>query len=141
MLKTGIYVRVQSKEQAGYSIRAQEQCLKEYAKIKKWKVYKVYLDDGISGKNMKDRPAMQEMIEDVRNGKITNVLVFKIDRLAHTADLIELVNLFKDYKCEFNSLCEDMDTQTKKGRMFIDTIKIFTEINREMMLGHGKIHI
>ncbi len=142
MLETGIYVRVSTEEQAqeGYSIRAQEQKLKDYSRIKEWGVYKVYIDDGISGKNIQDRPAIQEMISDIENGKVNNVLVFKIDRLTrNTADLIYLVNLFNAYDCAFNSLSESIDTQTASGRMFIKIIGIFAEFERENIIERTKI--
>lgn len=142
MMETGIYVRVSTEEQAqeGYSIRAQEQKLKDYSRIKEWGVYKVYMDDGISGKNIEDRPAIQEMIMDIQNGKVNNVLVFKIDRLTrNTADLIYLVNLFNTYDCAFNSLSESIDTQTASGRMFIKMIGIFAEFERENIIERSKI--
>lgn len=142
MMETGIYVRVSTEEQAqeGYSIRAQEQKLKDYSRIKEWGVYKVYMDDGISGKNIEDRPAIQEMITDIQNGKVNNVLVFKIDRLTrNTADLIYLVNLFNTYDCAFNSLSESIDTQTASGRMFIKMIGIFAEFERENIIERSKI--
>ena len=92
-MKTGIYVRVSTEEQAkeGFSIRAQQDRLKDYIKIKDWELCDIYIDDGISGKNITDRPAINRMIKDVMDKKIDNVLVFKIDRLTRsTKDLISL---------------------------------------------------
>ena len=134
MLETAIYVRVSTEEQAqeGFSIRAQEQKLKDYTRIKEWAVYKIYRDEGISGKNITERPAINEMLEDIKQGKVKNVLVFKIDRLTRsTADLISLVDLFNEYDCSFNSLNESIDTQSATGRMFIKIIGIFAEFERE----------
>ena len=134
MLETGIYVRVSTEEQAqeGYSIRAQEQKLRDYAKIKEWPIYKIYIDEGISGKNITARPAVTEMIDDIEKGRVKNVLVYKIDRLTRsTADLLYLINLFNDYDCAFNSLNESIDTQSATGRMFIKIIGIFAEFERE----------
>jgi len=108
-METAIYVRVSTEEQAqeGFSIRAQEQKLKDFVGIKDWSVYKIYMDEGISGKNLVDRPAMQDMIADIKKGCVKNVLVFKIDRLTRsTADLIYLIDLFKAHGCAFNSLTE-----------------------------------
>lgn len=142
MMKTGIYVRVSTEEQAqeGYSIRAQEQKLRDFSRIKDWSVYDVYIDDGISGKNITDRPAINSLIEDIKNRKVNNVLVFKIDRLTrNTADLIYLVNLFNTYNCAFNSLSESIDTQTASGRMFIKIIGIFAEFERENIIERTKI--
>ena len=134
MLQTGIYVRVSTEEQAqeGYSIRAQEEKLRDYARIKDWLVFKIYMDEGISGKNITERPAINEMIEDIKSGHVENVLVFKIDRLTRsTADLITLIDLFNEHDCAFNSLTESIDTHSATGRMFIKIIGIFAEFERE----------
>jgi len=134
MLETGIYVRVSTEEQAqeGYSIRAQEEKLRDFARIKEWLVYKIYMDEGISGKNITERPAINEMIADIKDGKVKNVLVFKIDRLTrNTADLISLIDLFNEHNCAFNSLTESIDTHSATGRMFIKIIGIFAEFERE----------
>ena len=134
MLETAIYVRVSTEEQAqeGFSIRAQEQKLRDYTRLKDWLVYKVYMDEGISGKNITDRPAINEMIEDIKKGHVKNVLVFKIDRLTRsTSDLISLVELFNKHDCAFNSLTESIDTQSATGRMFIRIIGTFAEFERK----------
>ena len=77
-INTAIYVRVSTEEQAlnGFSIRAQKEKLMYYAtKIKDWNVYKVYSDEGISGKDIKNRPSLQEMLTDIKNKKVNNVSV------------------------------------------------------------------
>jgi site-specific DNA recombinase len=144
MNETGIYVRVSTEEQAqeGFSIRAQEQKLKDYARIKDWQIYKIYADEGISGKDIKGRPAVKELIADVEAGKIKNVLVFKIDRLTRsTADLIYLVDTFNKYDCAFNSLLESIDTHTASGRMFLKIIGIFAEFERENIIERTRVGV
>jgi len=143
-VETAIYVRVSTEEQAqeGFSIRAQEQKLKEFAKIKDWSIFKIYMDEGISGKNLTERPAMQEMITDIEKGLVKNVLVFKIDRLTRsTADLVFLIDLFNERDCAFNSLTESIDTQTASGRMFLKIIGIFAEFERENIIERTKVGI
>jgi len=133
-LRTAIYVRVSTEEQAqeGFSIRAQIEKLKSYALLKDWEIYNIYSDEGISGKNIVDRPAINRLIDDIENEKVNNVLVFKVDRLTRsTKDLIELVDLFEKYNCAFNSLTESIDTDTPSGRMFLRIIGIFAEFERE----------
>jgi site-specific DNA recombinase len=98
-METGIYVRVSTEEQAreGFSIRAQQQKLKDYARIKEWSIYKIYVDEGISGKNITERPAINEMLEDVKTGQVKNVLVFKIDRLTRSTKDLEPIRKIRKY--------------------------------------------
>jgi len=134
MLETGIYVRVSTEEQAreGYSLKAQEEKLRAYAMIKEWAVYKVYIDEGISGKNITDRHDINEMLVDIKKGNVKNVLVFKLDRLTRSvADLITLIELFNEHECAFNSLTESIDTHSATGRMFVKILGIFAEFERE----------
>jgi site-specific DNA recombinase len=134
MLESALYCRVSTEEQAleGYSIRGQIEKLKAYVSAKSWAVYDVYLDEGISGKNISERPAINRMIEDIKAGHVKNVLIFKLDRLTRSvADLMFLMELFKQYNCAFNSLTESIDTSTASGRMFIKIIGIFAEFERE----------
>jgi len=133
-LSTGIYVRVSTEEQAqeGFSIRAQTEKLKSYALLKGWDIFDIYADEGISGKNIVDRPAMNRLIDDIEKGNVNNVLVFKVDRLTRsTKNLLELVELFDEFDCAFNSLTESIDTDTPSGRMFLKIIGIFAEFERE----------
>lgn len=133
-LKTGIYLRVSTEEQAkeGFSIHAQKEKLTKYAQINDWKIIDFYIDNGISGKNITDRPSVSNLIEDIKNGKVNNVLIYKLDRLTRSVkDLINLIELFEQYNCSFNSVTEKLDTSNAVGRMFIKIIGIFAEFERE----------
>lgn len=133
-LKTGIYMRVSTEEQAkdGFSIHAQKEKLTSYCKINDWEVFDYYIDDGISGKNIKDRPEVSRLIEDVKDGKVNNILIYKLDRLTRSVkDLISLIELFDEHNCNFNSVTEKLDTSNAVGRMFIKIIGIFAEFERE----------
>ncbi len=143
-MKTGIYIRVSTDEQAqhGFSLKAQKEKLLNWAQIKDWQVISIYEDKGISGKDIIHRPAINKMINDIKNNLIKNVLVFKIDRLTRsTKDLIYLIELFNNYKCSFNSLTESIDTSSATGRMFIKIIGIFAEFERENLIERVKLGI
>lgn len=75
--RVALYCRVSTEEQAseGYSISAQKQTLRQYAILYGWEVVDEYIDEGISGKDIKGRPAMQRLIADVDKGKYQAVLV------------------------------------------------------------------
>ncbi len=131
---TGIYIRVSTEEQAkdGFSINAQKEKLTKYAESNDWNIYDYYIDDGISGKNLNERPEVTRLIKDIRNKNINNVLIYKLDRLTRSVkDLIYLIELFEKYDCTFNSQTEKIDTSNAVGRMFIKIIGIFAEFERE----------
>ncbi len=133
-LKTGIYIRVSTEDQAkdGFSIPAQKEKLTKYSEINDWNIYDYYIDDGISGKNIKDRSEVNRLIKDIKDGKVDNVLVYKLDRITRSLkDLIYLIELFESYSCTFNSQTEKIDTSNAVGRMFVKIIGIFAEFERE----------
>lgn len=133
-MNTAIYCRVSTEEQAndGFSIHAQKDKLTKYAEVNDWNIVDYYIDDGISGKNLTDRGEVLRLINDVRDGKINNVLVYKLDRITRSVkDLIYLIELFDKYDCTFNSQTEKIDTSNAVGRMFVKIIGIFAEFERE----------
>lgn len=132
-MKAFLYVRVSTKEQVeGYSINEQQERLKAYAKARGYTVIKTYIDPGHSGANM-DRPALQEMISEIKNADI--VLVYKLDRLSRsqkdTLYLIEEVFLKNDV--DFNSVSESFDTSTPFGRAMIGILSVFAQLEREQI--------
>ncbi|MEG0826407.1 MAG: recombinase family protein [Bacilli bacterium] len=133
-IKTAVYLRVSTEDQAkeGFSIAAQKEKLTKYVEVNDWKLYDYFIDDGISGKNIKDRPELTKLIELVKKKEINNVLIYKLDRLTRSVkDLINLIELFEQYDCNFSSVTEKLDTSNAVGRMFIKIIGIFAEFERE----------
>ena len=132
----GIYIRVSTQEQAneGYSIDEQTERCKKYADAMNWPVYKVYTDAGFSGANT-DRPALQNMIKDIKRKKINRVLVYKLDRLSRsqldTLYLIEKVLLANG--ADFVSMNENFDTSTPFGRAMIGILAVFAQLEREQI--------
>lgn len=133
-IKTAVYLRVSTEDQAkeGFSIAAQKEKLTKYVEANDWDLYDYFIDDGISGKNIKDRPELTRLIELVKSKEINNILVYKLDRLTRSVkDLINLIELFDQYDCSFSSVTEKLDTSNAVGRMFIKIIGIFAEFERE----------
>ncbi len=133
-IKTAVYLRVSTEDQAkeGFSIAAQKEKLTKYVEVNDWELYDYFIDDGISGKNIKDRPELTRLIDLVKKKKFNNVLVYKLDRLTRSVkDLINLIELFETFDCSFSSVTEKLDTSNAVGRMFIKIIGIFAEFERE----------
>lgn len=67
----GVYIGASTEDQAreGFSLSEQKERLEAMRKYKGYKIYKIYEDAGISAKNIKDRTAFNELLEDIRNRK------------------------------------------------------------------------
>ena len=125
----GIYVRVSTEEQSreGFSLKEQEERLKEFCNFKRYEIYKVYKDAGISAKNDK-RPAYQEMISDVKNKNINVIVAFKLDRLTRSVyDIEKLMKTVNDYECDIDCMADESNTTTSNGRM---VMRIMTSVSQ-----------
>ena len=142
-MRVVIYVRVSTQEQAkeGYSIQEQIERLQKYCEAMGWTVVKVYTDPGYTGATM-DRPALSQMIRDVKAGKADKVLVYKLDRLSRSQlDTLYLIEkVFIANNTDFVSMNENFDTSTPFGRAMIGILAVFAQLEREqikerMMMG------
>lgn len=131
-----IYVRVSTMEQAteGYSLGEQTARIEKYCDAMEWKVYKVYTDAGYSGGNT-ERPALKQMMKDVKSGKINKVVVYKLDRLSRSQkDTLHLIeDVFLKNECDFVSMNENFDTSTSFGRAMIGILAVFAQLEREQI--------
>lgn len=128
-----LYVRVSSREQVdGYSIGEQTERLQQYASAMGWSGTRVYTDPGFSGSSL-DRPAMQELIADVKAGRISRVVSWKLDRLSRSQrDTLYLIeDVFLPNGCDFVSMTENFDTATPFGRAMLGILSVFAQLERE----------
>lgn len=134
MSKTvAIYVRVSTGKQADRdSIPFQIQECSNYVKhFLKTENFEVFKDAGRSGKNT-HRPEYQRMIEKVKSGMISHVVVYKIDRISRNlVDFSIMYNDFKEHKVAFISLNEQFDTSSAIGEAVLKIILVFAELERK----------
>ena len=124
-----IYIRVSTFDQVreGFSLGEQEERLKEFCNFRRYNIYKIYQDAGISAKNEK-RPAYQEMIEDVKKGNINVIVALKLDRLTRSVyDIEKLMKFVNDYECDIDCMADESNTTTSNGRM---VMRIMTSVSQ-----------
>ena len=93
--------------------------------------YKEYIDKGYSGKNT-NRPAFEQMLEDVKQGLISRVIVYKLDRISRSIlDFANMMDIFTKYNVEFVSSTEKFDTSTPIGRAMLNICIVFAQLERE----------
>ena len=132
-MMTGLYMRVSTMEQAneGYSLPNQKRKLIAYCEAMNWSIFKIYCDEGISGFSIAKRPAVKQMLEDVRAGKIENVLIMKVDRLCrNTKELLEIVDILNKHNVRLNAVDEKIDYTTDVGKMVLTLLGSFAEFER-----------
>lgn len=116
MKKACVYTRVSTDaqgEDGKFSLPEQERMAKACIESKGWRYIRTYEDNGYTGRNT-NRPALQEMLNDVRDGKIEAIVIFKLDRLSRkqtdTMNIIE--NDILQHNVDLVSLNETLDTTT-----------------------------
>lgn len=131
--KVAIYIRVSTKKQVeeGYSLDAQLERLTKLCETNGYIIYKIYTDEGKSGKDT-NRPAFQDMMKDMRNKEFDKILVMKLDRISRSViDLELMIKEMQQYNVEFESSSEKIDTSSSFGMMFVRLLGIFAQFERE----------
>ncbi len=124
MKRVFLYVRVSTEEQAihGLSIDAQTAALQEWARAGHHQVVGVYTDAGISArKPASKRPALQQLLEDVRKGKGELVVFTKLDRwFRNISEYYKVQEVLEKNHVDWKTIHEDYDTSNASGRLKIN---------------------
>lgn len=137
-----IYARVSTTEQAdeGYSIDEQIRVLREYCKREGYVIFDEYVDRGISGKSIKGRPAIQQLLQDADEKKFDLVLVWKMNRLArNSVDLMNMVEMFNRKNIVFRSYTENYETETPAGKLQFQMLAAIAEYERNNIAENVKM--
>ena len=94
--------------------------------------YRIYCDDGKSGKDVAHRPAFQQMMSDAREGLIEKIIVKKYDRFSRNMrEYLNITDALDKLGIGVISLSEPFNTETKEGRMMRNNLLNFAEFERE----------
>lgn len=128
-MKVAIYARVSTKEQ---DASIQEKLCREYCKRNQLEVYKIYTDDGISG--MKDnRPAFNDLLQDMRLFKFNCIMVTKLDRIGRSLQhLLSLFDEFANKGVHFIATSQNIDTHSASGKLQLQIIGAMAEFERNL---------
>ena len=136
--RCAIYARVSvsSPETGLNSLQAQVQACEAYIQSQRdtgWElVAPAYIDDGYSGGNL-DRPAMGQLIKDLKTGKFDAVVVQRLDRLSRSIkDICDLLITFNSTNTAVVSITQTLDTATPTGRLTLHLLTTFSQFEREI---------
>ena len=138
-IRCAIYTRKSTEEgleKEFNSLEAQREAGESYIisqKFQGWEIIEKHYDDGgFSGGNM-DRPALQELISDVKAGFVDMIVVYKIDRLTRSLlDFSKLIEILNEHNCSFVSVTQYFNTADSMGRLTLNILLSFAQFEREI---------
>ncbi len=133
MVRVALYTRVSTEDQAreGFSLDAQLERLRFYAKAQGWEVGGEYVDEGHSGRTTK-RPQYSRMMEE--RAKWDTLLVLKMDRIhRNSRNFMAMMDQLRKENKEFASVTESLDTSTAMGRFVMDIIQRIAQLESEQI--------
>ncbi|MGO9451297.1 MAG: recombinase family protein, partial [Candidatus Binataceae bacterium] len=138
-LRCAIYTRKSSEEgleQDFNSLHAQREACESFIRSQHgegWRLIKTHYDDGgLSGGTM-DRPALQSLLEDIRQKLVEVVVVYKVDRLTRSlSDFARMVEVFDAHGVSFVAVTQQFNTTTSMGRLTLNVLLSFAQFEREV---------
>jgi len=135
-MRAAAYLRVSTQDQGGedrYGLPAQREAIVGYAKAQGIEIVSWYEDDGISGATV-DRPGLQQLMTDAKEGEFKAVLVAKMDRIAR--DLFVALFVEKELllsKVEIYSVSEPVSGNDPMNTAFRQMMGVFAELEKSMI--------
>src|SRR2546421_4560262 len=140
LARCAIYTRKSSEHNldlAFSSLDAQREACEAYIRSQAhegWRTIPGRYDDGAFSGASLDRPALQQLLADVRAGTIDIVLVYKVDRLTRSlADFAKLIELFDAHGVSFVSVTQSFNTSSSMGRLTLNVLLSFAQFERELI--------
>ncbi|PIR20595.1 MAG: hypothetical protein COV45_05190 [Deltaproteobacteria bacterium CG11_big_fil_rev_8_21_14_0_20_47_16] len=132
-----VYTRVSTEEQlrAGFdSLESQENSCKHFIQAREpegWVYVKTYSDTA-TGANI-NRPGLQALLQDIRDGHVDQIVTYKIDRLSRSiADFYDLWRQFEELKVQLACSTQSIDTSDGTGRLMLNILLSFAQFEREI---------
>jgi DNA invertase Pin-like site-specific DNA recombinase len=80
-----------------------------------------------------ERPALQRLLADIREGRVDTVICYKVDRLTRSlADFTRLIEIFDRHEVSFVSVTQQFNTTTSMGRLTLNVLLSFAQFEREV---------
>jgi DNA invertase Pin-like site-specific DNA recombinase len=139
-IRCAIYTRKSSEEgleQEFNSLQAQREACEAFIDSQRhegWVCQRAAYDDGgFSGATM-DRPGLQQLLADVKAGRVDIIVVYKIDRLTRSlADFAKIVEILDATSASFVSVTQQFNTTTSMGRLTLNVLLSFAQFEREVI--------
>jgi DNA invertase Pin-like site-specific DNA recombinase len=137
-IRCAVYTRKSSEEgleQEFNSLQAQREACEAFIKSQRHEGWvclpDAYDDGGLSGATM-ERPALQQLLAEIRAGRV-DIVVYKVDRLTRSlADFAKIVEILDAKDTSFVSVTQQFNTTTSMGRLTLNVLLSFAQFEREV---------
>lgn len=138
--RTGIYGRYSdTKQDDGFSIEYQLTECQAYLDKNGMQLTKTYIDQAITGTKVAGREAFHELIQDVKNGLIDVIVVYKFSRIFRNAyESHKYRKLFKKHGVKLISVTQAVDDETSSGQLMIGVLANIDEYQSAVISDHVK---
>lgn len=134
------YRRVSTDEQTtNHSLESQASILRAFADQQGYTVARDYVDGGWSGAS-RERPALEQLLADAKDGLFETVLIYRLDRLARSTYLAySLIQELADLGVGVRSYSEpQIDSSTPMGKVSLGVTAIFAELERDTFMQRSR---
>lgn len=138
--RVACYTRVsgpgQTFEDKAFGPAIQRNAIKAFAESQGWEIIELFEDLAVTG-TVLQRPALQRMIEDGKNGKFDLILVHRIDRMSRSLkELLKLVeDILEPMGIALKSVTESfVDTSTPEGKAMFQMLGSFSELDKNQLI-------
>lgn len=139
-LRCAVYTRKSTEEGLDMdfnSLDAQREACEAYVTSQRsegWSLLPgAYDDGGVSGGTL-ERPALQRLLRDVREGRVDVIVVYKVDRLTRAlSDFARIVDVLDAAGASFVSVTQAFNTTTSMGRLTLNVLLSFAQFEREVI--------
>jgi site-specific DNA recombinase len=137
--RCAVYTRKSSEEgleQDFNSLQAQREACEAFIKSQAgegWRLIKIAYDDGGFSGGTIERPALQQLLADIRQKRVDVIVVYKVDRLTRSlADFAKMVEAFDQHGVSFVAVTQQFNTTTSMGRLTLNVLLSFAQFEREV---------
>ena len=118
------YVRVSTAHQveSGLGLADQRNKIQTYCDLYDLELVDIVADEGISGRSLKGRTGLQNIIERSGSGEFNGIVIAKLDRLTRSVrDLHTILDTLSN-SIELHSVNEKIDTSSSTGKLILNVL-------------------
>lgn len=125
-MKSAIYARQSADKRDSISIESQIDDCRAIAGDDPY----IFSDKGYTGANL-NRPSFSELMERVREGKISRIIIYRLDRISRSLlDFVNLTGELKKHGVSLVSKTEGFDTSSGASTVMLNILMMFAEMER-----------